>query len=212
MKSFSILNEEELIGALALGGLLFGLILTALETNRQSKQIERSLIDNYIDDFLTVNIKWKDNIKPNVNFFGEMFLRRKRLFSLFLKKENLTIVPSHDIAKVLKTYLSNFEPFSKLNTKWSKEYSKSELENLLDKNFSIFGNFRSDTAITWDGILKNIVTLGFSKQIPNLDNQQITDILYYIALVFRQLLLNIDMIENITFTTKEVNITHTKLI
>jgi hypothetical protein len=73
--------------------------------------------------------------------------------------------------------------------------------------FNIFGDFRSKSAITWDGAIKAFVTLGLSKNINELDDKVIAN-LYFLALFFRQLALYKDKIDEMTFKFKKVQIRH----
>lgn len=201
----NILKEDAGV-ILATGGIAAAVaaLFTMLIQHQNANRIEASLLKCHDDDYLRINLKNDVNVSTMLTGF----LRRSKLVSRLLKRNDLILVNNLDTARLLKLYFPNFEMFKNLFENKNIKYKSGQ--EYFEKNqelFQMFGILRSDSAITWDGILKSIATLGMSKKIDStLLNDCVKANLYYLALVMRQLLLYKDSITEITFETKKVDI------
>jgi hypothetical protein len=200
--------KEDLGTTAAIGGIGAAIVavFSILRTHRKANEIENNLLKHYEDDFLTLEID--SNI--SVNDLFSLFTVRGKLLGRMVSKNQLVLVNNMATAKLLKQYFGEYPMFKHLFTAKKLFYPLGkDFFTKHTKLLELFGALRSDSAITWDGILKSFATLGLSQKI---NDEQMTDAvqanLYYLALLLRQLLLHKNEIRNIQLNFKRIEIRH----
>jgi hypothetical protein len=193
--------ETAVVGGLAL---VIGGLFQAISSHQKANQIESLLLTQYDDDYL----KLKLDSDIAVNEIMKNFTVRGKLLKRFTDRQSMTLIVNMEAARLLKQHFSKYPIFKYLFENKELNYKSGE-DFFKDHKtlFNIFGDFRSKTAITWDGAIKAFVTLGLSKNINELDDKVIAN-LYFLALFFRQLALYKDKIDEMTFKFKKVQIRH----
>ena len=204
-KELEPINELGIELAVA-GGLILAIggLFQALGTHKEANRLESLLLEDYDDDYL--KMKLDSNI--DVGSIMKNFTVRGKLLKRLTDRKDMTLIVNMNAARLLKQHFSKYPIFKYLFENKELNYKSGE-EFFKDHKtlFNIFGDFRSKTAITWDGAIKAFMTLGLSKSIDQLDDKVKAN-LFYLALFFRQLALNKDKINEMTFKFKKVEIRH----
>ncbi|MFW5799512.1 MAG: hypothetical protein ACOCZ5_00815 [bacterium] len=177
--------------------------LTPIGIHKDVVKLQNTLLKCYKDDFLKMSIEWIGPTPQNI------FTKRTKLLSKFVKNKSIILVNNLETARLLHTNMDNYPIFGMLLTNKTLKYNGQEFFNTYNDLFKIFGVLRTKTQITWDGVISSILSLGLSSDIDRSDMTPCVESnLYYIALLMRQLIVNKDNIKSITFVSKKINIKH----
>ncbi len=193
------------LGVVGIVSLVTGLF-TAISQHQRANKVEGDLLKCHEDNFLV--LQFDSNIDVNKLFSG--LTVRGKLLSRMVNRNELVLVNNMETAKLLKQYFSNYPLFKYLfEHKELKYTSRQQFFSQHSKLLNLFGKLRSDSAITWDGIIKTFITFGISQK---MNDELITDCvrsnLYFLALFLRQLMINKDDIKEMNFKFKKVQIRH----
>jgi hypothetical protein len=178
---------------------------TAIMQHSNANAIESKLLSCHDDDYLVLSLA---DSNVNVESVLSTFLKRSKLMKRLVKRNEITLINNMETARLLKQFFPDYPIFKILFKNSEIDYANGKQFYAKHQDlFKIFGDLRSNTAITWDGILRSIATFGMSK---NIDTSKISECakanLYYLALVMRQILVYKDDIKRMQFKGRYIEV------
>ena len=202
---FKIEEDAAILAGLAGIKLAVAATLVTLSTHRKANQLESKLVQCQDDNYLTLRLE--SDISANQLFSGLTI--RGKLLNRLLRRNELIIVNNIDTARLLKQYLSQYPIFGNLFQNRTIELDVNQFFSQHRDLLRLFGDLRSETSITWDGVVKKFMTLGLSRDVPDeLINDCVRANLFYLAILLRQVMLRRDEIQKITLIYKEPQVRH----
>lgn len=202
---FKIEEDVAILAGLAGIKLAIATTLVTLSTHRKANRIESKLAQCQDDNYLTLKIESETSVNQ---LFGGLTIRGK-LLNRLLRRNELIIINNMDTARLLKQYLAQYPIFNNLFQNRTVELDANQFFSQHRDLLRLFGDLRSEAAITWDGVIKKFMTLGLSRDVPDeMINDCVRANLFYLAILLRQVMLRRDEIQKITLSYKEPQIRH----